>query len=107
MAKERKIISRIIADAGKRLLKPVDLHEAKIIATADSFQASRFMGAGKYELRSFDNLEMGLGFLELHPKERWMLYAVKDGKTPEETKRSVLVTPLNLAAARELMEKMK
>ena len=103
----RKLINRIIKDAEGRVWKPLDEHEAQLIAHADSFQASRFMGVGKYELRSFKTLDMGLGFIELHPKEQWMLYAVKDGKTPEETKRSVLVTPRVLARVREIRGEKK
>ena len=85
-------------------LKPVDDHEVRTIAGADEFYASRFMGAGKYELRRFDTLDLMMGFVDMHPKERWMPYASK--KAPDgATSRSVLVTPRTLVAARELMEK--
>lgn len=100
----RKVILDRIADAAKRQgrpFAPVDEAEARLIATADAFSASRFMGAGKYEVRDFTTLDLALAFCELHERERWMLYAVKG--MGEGTKRTALVTPRTLPRVRELM----
>lgn len=105
----RKLLNRLIEAAAQKTgkpVKPLDDFEARTIASADTFRASRFMGMGQYEVRDFDTLDLALAFQELHPKERWMLYATK--KNPEGgTSRAVLVTPLNLANARKLTEEKR
>lgn len=105
----RKLLNRIIEAAAQKTgkpAKPLDDFEARTIAAADIFRASRFMGAGQYEVRDFATLDLALAFQELHPKERWMLYASRKN-TEGGTARAVLVTPLNLANARKLMEQKR